>query len=180
MQPNEKLQYSIGSAATKDVTSNKIIISSNTMTDLEKNSFNTNKQVMINKLLNDSVIETMNVDISNLDIVKPSLGSMSMTDTSNAGYNIVTISSSDQGLSGIKHLYYEYNNEVVNNITVPYYTNASKATNEYLINFGKISNNGVIKLDKSIKSIYVVAVDNAGNTSDIVLYTIQDEYIVSK
>ena len=83
-------------------------------------------------------------------------------------------------ISGIKALYYDYETIYENGESKAYYTNRSEVTASDLMSFGKIANIGVIKLSKNIKSIVVVAVDNAGNTSEIITYTIDDEYLISE
>ena len=180
LQSNESLQYSIAGANAKSVVNNKITLNANNMTDTEKTLFSTSKLVTVNKIIEDAIVETKTIDISNLDIAAPSLGNMSMTDTSNQEYNLITIDSLDQGLSGVNYLCYDYNNALVNSILAPYYSNASKFTKERLLSVGKRTYNGSIRLAKNIKSISVIAVDYAGNISETITYTIDDKYLVSE
>lgn len=181
LKNQETLQYSIGGADLKIVDgTGKIVINSSSMTEAEITAFTNNKYVVINRLINGSVTETKQIDISNLDIITPSLGEMEIIDTTNENYNIIKINSADEGGSGIKCIYYDYNTMLVDDMATLYYSNSGEFTAKALIGFGKITNDGTMKLEKHIKSIVAIAVDNAGNVSDINTYTIEDKYLVSK
>ena len=180
IENNEAIKYSVGGANLKILNNSTIVINSANMSENEKSAFVSNKKLIINKLLNDSVIETKEVDISNLDISNPSLKTLEMLDTTTQSHNIIRINSVDEGSSGIKCLYYDYKELLVNNTSTDFYSNRSEITTNELLNFGKITNDGIIKLEKNIKSIDVIALDNAGNTSNITTYTIEDKYLVSK
>lgn len=181
LQENETLQYSVSGAVEKAVPNNNIIIlNSANLTDTEKAALATNKLVTVNRLVNDSVTETKTIAIDNLDLTSPVLGTMEMTNTSSEQYNLVKLNSSDEGGSEIKCLYYDYATMLVNSIETSYYTNRSDVSANELMSFGKITNDGTIKLDKNIKSIVAVAVDNAGNASSITTYTLEDTYLKSE
>lgn len=157
-----------------------ITINSNNMTDSEKETFNANKKLTVSKMENDVVLETKDMYIYNLDITAPTLGAMEMVDTSNEEYNIIRINSIDKGGSDINCLYYDYDIRLENNTLQPYYAERSSVNANYLLSFGKISLDGNIYLNKDIKSISVLAVDNATNVSEIKTYTIDDSYLVSQ
>ncbi|MBQ8042653.1 MAG: hypothetical protein IJ272_00690 [Clostridia bacterium] len=180
LQTGEALQYFIGIAEAKAVENNTIVVNSDNMTEAEKTSFATNKYVTINRLLNGSITETKEVVIDNLDITPPTLGTMEMTDTSNESYNIIKINSTDEGGSGIKCLYYDYVTMLVSGDSTSYYSDRSEVNVNELLGFGKITNDGTITLDKNIKSFIAVVVDNAGNTSDITTFIIEDTYLITK
>ena len=178
---DETLQYLVANSTLKAVGTNKtVVLNKNTMTANEKAAFESNKTVTINKLKNGVVTETKTINIDNLDITSPSLGDITMVDTSSSEYNKIKIVATDAGLSGIKAIYYDYVTVLKDNKEVSYYTGRSDVSINDLISFGKASKDGNIQLDKNIKSIVVVVVDNAGNTSDIKTYTIQDTYLISK
>lgn len=181
LQPDETLQYSISNKGAKQVEQDKIInINLNTMTTEEIAAFKTNKYVTINKLLNGQIIDTKQVILDNLDITKPSLGSIKMIDTSSSEYNIVKIESTDDGGSGIKCIYYDYSTVLLKSVITLYYTDRNAVGVKELIGVGKITNDGMITLDKHIRSIVAIAVDNAGNASNVKTYTIADKYLISK
>ena len=181
LKDGESLKYSIGNATAKAVPANKvIIINLANMTSAEKTAFATNKTVTISKLTSGVVTETKEISISNLDVTNPSLGAMEMTDTANASYNMITINSADEGESGIRAIYYDYSSILVDDVETAYYSDRSVVTVDDLATFGRVSKDGTIKLEKHIKSIIAIAVDNAGNTTDITVYSIADSYVVSK
>lgn len=181
LKSSETIQYSIAGETKKDMSSNRLIIlNSRNMTDEEKAAFETNKTLTVSRLENGIVTETKEISISNLDIITPSLGNLEMLDTSNTDTNIIKINSSDTGNSGIKEIYYDFNTILEDDVEKQYYSQRSEVNGKDLISFGKMSINGQISLDKNIKSIVAVAVDNANNISDVVTYTIEDTYLISK
>lgn len=181
LEQSETLQYSIAGCAVKSVASNNsITINASNMTNEEIAAFASNKMVTIAKLNNGVTVSTNQISISNLDITAPNLSAIEMLDTSNEKYNVVKINMIDSGGSGIKALYYDIDTVLKDNVQVAYYTNRTDVKNKDLISFGKISNDGVVRLEKNIKSIIATAVDNAGNISDVVTYTIEDTYLISK
>ena len=94
--------------------------------------------------------------------------------------NTIKINVTDQGESDIKCIYYDYNTVMLNDKEVKYYIDRSEVNAKDLVGFGKCTKDGSISLDKNIKSIVAIAVDNAGNVSEIITYIIEDEYLVSK
>ena len=182
LQNNEVIQYSIGGEAFNTLNNNDktVVISKANMTENEKLAFATNKKIIINRVINGDIVETKEFDIGNLDISSPKLETLEMLDTSLENYNVIRINSSDDGDSGVKCLYYDYKYELVNGVSSAFCSNRSEVTTSLLLNLGKITNDGIIKLEKSIKTIEVVAVDNAGNMSNITTYTLEDEFLVSK
>lgn len=181
LNEGETLQYSINGETLKAVPSNNIItINSNNITVQEMDSFSVNKNVIINRLKNGSLIESKSIGMENLDIVSPELGRMDMVDVSNNNFNKVSINTADAGGSEIKRIYYDYVSKMTNGTETTYYSNRSQITAEQLVEFGKTTSDGTIELDKNIKSIIAVAEDNAGNKSETSIYVIEDEYLVSK
>ena len=181
IKSNETLKYSIGAASEKTVPASKVVlINSANMTDDEKTAFATTKKITIKRLQDGTIVETKQIGIENLDITNPQAGALTYTDTSNTGYNIVTINCSDQGGSGVKAIYYDYNTVLVSDVQKPYYTDRSAVTENNLVSFGKITNNGKIQLPKNVKSIVAIVLDNAGNSSEITTYTIEDAYLTSQ
>lgn len=176
LNSGETLTYSIGTLTAKQVNEKQEIYLNNVnLNSDEQQALNTNKYITVNRLKNGTVIESKRVNVTNLDMDVPNLGGMDIVNTSNASYNTVKINSTDVGNSGVKAIYYDYETKLVNGVAQSYYTDRNNVTEVDLINFGKITNDGTIKLAKDIKSIVAVAVDNAGNVSLINTYTITAE-----
>ena len=180
LKQNEELQYSIAGAEYKNIDGNEIVINANNMTDNEKSLFLDDKNITVSRMVNSIVEETKSISIDNLDILAPIVSGYGVVDSANAEYNIVEVDSYDEGQSGVKYLYYEYQNKLIDGDVAPYYNNLSKMTKEKLLGFGKVTNNGVIKLEKNVKSFFVMAVDNAGNMSNIKTYILEDQYVISE
>ena len=181
LEPGETLQYSIGGGTLKIVPTNNIItINANNVTSDEVNLLAINKFVTINKIQNGNLVDTKNISIQNLDIISPMIGTLELIDTSSQSYNNIIINSADDGGSGIKKIYYDYVSKVANEIEVSYYSNGNIITVDGLIKFGKTTSDGMIQLDKNIKSIIAVAEDNAGNRSEAKTYIIDNQYLISK
>jgi len=177
---NQQLQYSIAGMASKEVVGKIITINENSMTADEKTAFSTNKVVTVNKLENDTVITSEQISISNLDIEAPTIGNIESIDTTETGYNVLNVVRADTGGSGIKAIYYDYNQILKDGTVSKYYTDRTTVTPKDLLEFGKIATTGSIKLTKNVKSIVALVIDNAANISDIVTYTIEDEYVESE
>ncbi len=170
---NEVIKYVVGySEEQNNVENNTITLNSVSMTETEKTEFKVNKSLLIRRLLNGNVIQIKEVMIDNLDIETPLLNEMEIVDDGHEKHNIVKISSTDMGGSSIKCIYYDYVSIVRDDIIEPYYTDRNEVTKKDLAAFGKISKDGTITLDKNIKSIIAMAIDNAGNMSEIKAYTI--------
>ena len=175
VQNNQKLQYSICGQTSKIVPSNNVIvINSNTMTLQEKAAFSDSKQINVSKLENGDIIDSKQVGLVNLDISSPQLPIVEIMDTSNEDVISLKISSTDIGGSGIKTIYYDFVNKVVDGVEQPYYYYRSKITEADLINFGKKSGDGLINIPKNISRIACISVDHAGNPSEILNYSILD------
>ena len=181
LNDGESLQYSIAGGNVKSIEKNNYItINSTVMTNSEKTAFANNKTVIIDRIKDGTVLESKEISIDNLDIINPTLGDMEIIDTTNTSINTIKINFEDSGNSGVKAIYYDYNKILKDGTEKDYYLDKNLGSRASLLKAGKISKDGIIKLDKYIKSIFVVAVDNAGNVSDVVTYTIEDTYIVSK
>jgi len=181
LSAEETLKYFIDPGDIKEFPANNtLVLNASELTNEEKDEFNENKQITIQKELNGVVTQTKQIEISNLDMTSPSLGEMEMVDGSSEDFNVIKINSSDLGGSGIKCIYYDYNTVLLNNVITSYYLDRSDVNASELISFVKITNDSNIKLDKNIKSIVAMAVDNAGNVSAITTYTLEDEYLTSK
>ena len=178
---DEIVRYYIAGKAARTLESGKeILINLETLTSDEKEALQNNKTVVIELIKNQNVIKTAQINIDNLDILNPTLGVMEVVDTTNANYNTIKINSSDLGGSNIKAIYYDYNKILKEGVEKDYYLDKNLGSRVSLLKVGQISKDGIIKLEKHIKSILVIVLDNAGNISDIVTYTIADKYVVSK
>lgn len=146
-----------------------ITLSGTGLTGDDLTAFNKNKKIIIEKA-GGSTTQSMTVSLENLDIVPPVVG-----DTFNVvgygSFNTVELTSvTDTGGSGLKELRYEY---VTKTGGAPYYVKIYSEYSEnnidqsYLLDVGKKANVGLIKLPKDVKSIAVIAVDNAGNASEV-------------
>ena len=179
LEEGKTLQCSIAGSQAKDVIDNKITLNASTMTSDEKTAFSTNKTATITKLENGTVTQTVQVSLTNLDITPPVLGDLSYVET-DGDYNKVKINYSETGGSNIKGIFYDYVSVLVNNLDTPYYADRSNILKEDLIGLGKYSSDGNITLDKNVKSIVAIVVDEAGNVSEIGNYEINSEYLISK
>ena len=148
------------------------------LTSQEIAAFESNKTIVVNREKDNQIVEQKTLDISNL--VEPTLGKMEITNTTDSSYNTIKIISSDIGGSGVKAIYFDYYDMLDGEIIKKYYTDRTDVTSAELLEFGKITKNGIAKLPKNIKSIVAIVVDNAGNMSDIVEYTIDDSYLLSQ
>lgn len=149
-----------------DITDNKITLLNADITGADLTAFNANKKIIIQKILNSEVKQSLTISIENLDITPPSLASTSEVESYDNFNTIKLTGLSDTGGSGLKELRYEYATKLEGEDEVPYYTSMQEEINqEYLLNLGKKTDIGLIKLPKDVKSIVVIAVDNAGNAS---------------
>lgn len=181
LNSGETLQYSIGGGPQKSVPANNIItINANNMTSDEVNLLAINKTVTINKIQNGSLVDTTSISVQNLDVISPIIGRLETIDVSNESFNKISINSADDGGSGIKKIYYNYVSQIINETEALYYSNGNKITADELVKFGKTTSDGSIQLGKNIKSIIAAAEDNAGNISETKMYTIDNQYLISK
>lgn len=181
LKEGESLQYAIGGVGFKKVADNKtIVINANSMTSAEKTAFDAQKIVTVRRVKTGIAAKTKDVAIDNLDITEPTFLSMTITDSSSKDYNIIKIESSDNSGSGVKALYYDYSTILDEGKEKTYYTDRSNISSQDVIGFGKATKDGTIKLDKNIKSIVAVAVDNAGNVSSLTTFVLDNTYIISK
>jgi len=170
---SETLEYSIAGSTSKAVGEDKKIkVSANTMTNAEKTAFESYKTITITKLNDGSVVNTKEVNLDNLDIIAPILGTVEIIDATTTYSNVIKINSTDEGGSGIKAIYYDYLTKLVDDAEASYYLDGNEVNSQGLISFGKISKDGNISLPKEVKSIAVVAVDAAGNVTEVKTYTI--------
>lgn len=179
LNDGQLFQCSIAGVQARDVIDNKITLNASTMTSDEKTAFSTNKTATITKLENGTITQTVQVSLTNLDITPPVLGDLSYVET-DGDYNKVKINYSETGGSNIKGIFYDYVSALVNNVDTPYYADRSNILKEDLIGLGKYSLDGNITLDKNVKSIVAIVVDEAGNVSEIGNYEINSEYLISK
>lgn len=181
LNEGETIRYSIAGQQPKTVENSKdIIINKETLTDAQKTALTNNKTAVVEVVRNGSVIKTTEINIGNLDVLNPTLGTMDMVNTTNASCNTIKINFSDEGGSEIKAIYYDYNKILKDGVEKDYYLDKNLGSRASLLKVGKISTDGKIKLEKHIKSILVVATDNAGNISNVVTYNIENQYLVSK
>ncbi len=177
---DETLTYFIGNQQGKTIAGNVITINTNTLTAEEKEELSLNKIITVNLLKDGVLLKKKQLLLDNFDITNPILEEMTVVDSSNSAYNIIQIAVTDAGGSGIESVYYDYATILKDGTEIPYYIGSSQPTAQDLIRGGKVSVDGKIKLEKHIKSISVVAVDNADNVSDVVKYTIDNSYLKSK
>ncbi len=126
------------------------------------------------------------IDIKNLDIESPTMGSDTPDIEANANENILDFSDMsdmlDTGGSGIKELKYEYitklnSNSVDENVYNPQPT--IDAT--YFKNNGKVVNSDKrISIPNHIKVVSVTCIDNAGNIASPVNYSIDLAYLTKE
>lgn len=173
LSDEDTIEYSIANSTAKVVGEDKkIIINAVTMTNAEKNAFESEKMVVITKLNSGNVVETKEVSLDNLDILPPTLGTLQIIDDTTSYSNVVKINYADDGGSELKAIYYDYSTKLVDDVEVKYYLDGNDVTPQGLMAFGKTSKDGNIILPKDIKSIVAVAVDVAGNVTGIKTYTI--------
>lgn len=125
----------------------------------ELNNFSINKKMIIENITTNQIVY---VDLSNLDVKGPNILNYTIDRTSTE-FNVVKISATD-----LKVYYYEYITKIDEvGSEVQYYEIAPEITTEYLRNVGKKAN--YIMVDKSIQSIKLIGMDEAGNTTSIYL-----------
>lgn len=176
LNSGESMYYSINDKPEKALTGNTVALNANTLTTAEISSLSSTSKLKIYRRSNGTNTETKEVDISNLDLTLPTVSSVQVN-SSNTGYNTLTFSVSDN-LSGAKAIYYDFVKVLDENGNEKnYYTENTEMTEQYLLNNGKASFDLSIKLDKNIKSIKYILVDNAGNATNPVEYTLDNTYL---
>ena len=173
VETNQSLQYSIGGQAPKVVPNNNVIvINSNNMTPEEQGALAESKQINVSKLENEDIIESKIIDLVDLDISAPQAPTIEILDTDNTENISLKISSTDIGGSGIKAIYYDYVDKIVDGVVQSYYYDRSQVTAQDLLEFGKKTTNGIVNIPKEISKIVCMSVDNAGNISEIIYHSI--------
>lgn len=166
-ETEETLYYTFGDETSIYLIENNII----TLPEAIKEEsdlieFINNKTVTIQKIKDSIAIQSLSISIENLDIISPIIEN-TIDVKEYASFNTIKLTDvSDAGGSGLKELRYEYLTIQEGETEVPYATEVT-IDEEYLLSVGKKADISLIKLPKNIKEISVIAVDNAGNYSDI-------------
>jgi len=144
------------------------------------NLANTNKTLTVNKYdisgENKVLISSIDLDISNLDILSGNvLDTSKITYKQYDDFTLVNITGyTDIGGSGVKEarvLYTEKLDSEGNKVA--YYNNLpSQITSEYVKNTGISMNSNVLKLPANVSEYAIVFIDNAGNISNVGIYTV--------
>lgn len=142
-----------------------------------------NKVLKVQKIKNGNVIDEAAVDIKNMDIDPPYFDTATKSAIINSYNSFNTFSFSganaaiDAGGSGLKEIRYEYLQKNTFNGVVDYYNNQTAIEDMdaiYMLTYGKKSSKEVIKLPKHVKTVAISWVDNAGNVSTPISFSITD------
>lgn len=174
LNSGESIFYAINNKEEKTLTGNNITLNADTLTASEISSLSNASKLVVYRKSNGTTLETKEIDISNLDVVAPVVNSVGIS--SGTSSNTLTLDITES-LSKIKAVYFEYVTVVRSNQTTNYYKNISDITKNYLLSNGKVSYTNVVNIEKSVASIKYMVVDNAGNTTDVIEYTVPTEYI---
>ena len=199
LNEGEYLRYTIGEATAYttriDSLPATINLSKDTMESDEQSPWrevNTvteivaKRNVLIERMnAQDAVISSKKIEINNLDILHPFLNSSTypyILISKQGNYNIITVPNPLNTIDGgagcgagqNKEIRYEYTKKIdENGNEVSYYDNNPTISAEYLLKFGKVSPNFVIKLPENVSEISVIAVDKAGNSSGVYPFNIR-------
>lgn len=174
LNESEELYYKIDDGQQKLVQKNQIILSKANVASTSKSS-----KITVTREKSDNVLETKEISISNLDVNPPVVQKVEL-DYSNSEYNVIKFDVNDD-ISGLKAVIFDYvtvlnsNNKISN-----YYSALIDITKEYLLTKGKTVYSDSISIDKNIKTLKYMIKDNAGNTTDVYEYTIDDKYLVGR
>lgn len=127
------------------------------------------KKVHIKKQIGAVVTGDVEIDLFNYDSVAPIVGN-DISQSSYPEYNTYTFSVSDT-LSGINSIKYEYYMKVDNGDERTYLADSSMYTKSYILEKGKeevvTGENVTLKIPKNVTSIKFIALDKAGNATDV-------------
>ena len=148
-----------------------------------KNKFyesNDNKVLTINKYSDASatktLIATASIDVSNFDMLSGNVVSASnIKHTKYDSFVLVNINGyTDLGGSGVKEarVLYTKKSDTSGNIVAYYQDLPSEITAEYVRNIGKVVDSSLIKLPTDVTEYVLIFIDNAGNLSTPVTYTV--------
>lgn len=174
LNDNEEMYYKIGDAQEKQVVKKQITLDSTNVTSTTSDL----KFTAIRKK-SDDILETKEISISNLDVKSPVIQKVEL-DYSNSEYNTIKFNVTDD-ISGVKAVIFDYVTVLNADMkTSNYYLVLTDITKEYLLSKGKTSYANSINIDKNIKSLKYMIIDNAYNTTDVYEYTIDNQYLVGK
>ena len=154
---NEKLYYSIGSVKTQITSSFPYTVKLNASfaqnnSALSEALANGNGIIFTKEDTSGKIIAKTNIDISNLDITKPSVGTPVVEKYSD--YTLISFTdASDGGGSGIDSSFYV--------------TSSNTYSASSIISSGMAGQPYSIKVDKSVTYVQYVIVDKAGNVSSV-------------
>jgi len=186
LETNETIEYIISGVEAGTSTNGTFSIDINKILTEKpevNNAFNlanTNKTLTVNKYdisgENKVLISSIDLDISNLDILSGNvLDTSKITYKQYDDFTLVNITGyTDIGGSGVKEarvLYTEKLDSEGNKVA--YYNNLpSQITSEYVKNTGISMNSNVLKLPANVSEYAIVFIDNAGNISNVGIYTV--------
>lgn len=150
--PDEELYSVIGNIKTRILEENAFaaMINSNIVNNDTIN--NANGKMYIQKEKNNEIICVTIVDISNVDLEPPEFLEEPLVSSTGQNNNIMLDFINDEQ-SGIKNVYYiEY---------------SSGMASDYIIEHGTVANKNIVTVSSSVQTLGIVAVDNAGNISEI-------------
>lgn len=185
----EYLQYYIAGVSadirtvestTKEIV---IIVNGNMMTQNERDYFmaaDEDKKITVQKKSGTEIISEKTISINNLDIQEPMIINIDTEDTSNAAYNLIKVTSNDVGGSGVKQISYIYDMKLDYKGEIVEYYNDELPIIDRILYSGKVSKDGEIKLPKNISRIVTVAIDNAGNLTEMYEYDIHIDNLISE
>lgn len=186
LEENEIVEYKVAETAINTSTVGKFTIDIASILNANatlKDTFyanETNKVLTVNKYDTSSgsnvLIATSNISLSNLDILSGNtMQTLNIEYTVNSNFRLAKINNyEDLGGSLVKEarvLYMEKTNS--DGTTSPYYTDLPQTiTPEYVKNVGISFNAEMLKLAKDVNKYAIVFIDNAGNISEVGIYTI--------
>lgn len=187
---DEKLRYSLAGTTAIDIVGNSLGLKLDETTMTTAGAVvnftrvdNPDKTFVVEKIKisNGEVIAKAIMNINNLDIQKPMNGLIpTVVASSFSDFNTVTLTDvSDLGGSNIKEIRYEYNEKYKSvGVAEPYFSTPINIDETYLKTNGQKITSNILKLNKNIKSIKMIWVDSAGNTSTVRDIIINDSILV--
>lgn len=155
----------------EELVSNSILEETLTTEDISKFNMSSNKKINIVAKRNDEEIARENLDVSNYDIIKPTV----ILDDFNVYDEMISLRIKvNDDSSGVKEIRYDYlkKKDEDDNI-LDYYEGVTSFDKEYMKTKAKVISvdnivNGVvdIKIPVEVYTTCVVVIDNAGNISD--------------
>lgn len=159
-----------------DISFNKLSDLTGIFTTTDDTNFNNalpaNKIINILKYKSGVLMGSVRIDLGNYDVVAPEIATASEVRTSYPTMNTIKFNLTDN-VSGIKEVRYEYLTKYNSvGVETSYYENVSDFDVTYMKTKAKlatvVNNSTTINAPKNIKSLKVMVLDKAGNTS---LYT---------